>query len=108
MLRISPERRILIPLAGMIGGIALVLAGYGGRDLPLAGVLAAALGWLGRVTPMRLAGLRLYQSGPIAVITQMLGGGMPISALRAFIMGGLLIAGLLRDRLALTMRNVAL
>ncbi|MGB2069617.1 MAG: hypothetical protein ACPHY9_08675 [Candidatus Puniceispirillaceae bacterium] len=33
MLMISPERRILILLAGMIAGIALVLAGYGSRDL---------------------------------------------------------------------------
>ena len=36
MLTISPERRILILLAGMIGGIALVLAGYG----------AGICGWL--------------------------------------------------------------
>jgi hypothetical protein len=69
MLTISPERRILILLAGMIGGIALVLAGYGGRDLRLVGVLAAALVWLGSVIRMRRAGLRLDQSGPIAVIT---------------------------------------
>ena len=56
---ISPERWILILLAGMIGGIMLVLAGYGGRDLPLADVLAAALVWLGSVTLMWRAGLRL-------------------------------------------------
>ena len=42
MLMISPERRILILLAGMIAGIALVLAGYGSRDLRLAGVMATA------------------------------------------------------------------
>ncbi len=75
MLAISLERRILILFAGMIGGIALDLAGYGGRDLPLAGVLAVALGWLGSVIRMRRAGLRLDQSWLIAVITQMLGGG---------------------------------
>lgn len=43
MLMISPERRILILLVGMIAGIALALAGYGSRDLRLAGVMAAAL-----------------------------------------------------------------
>lgn len=57
---------------------------------------------------MRRAGLWLDQSGPIAVIMQMLSARMPISALRAFIMAGLLIAALLLDRLALTVRNVAL
>ena len=85
MLTISPERRILILLAGMIGGIALVLAGYGGRDLRLAGVLAAALVWLGSVIRMRRAGLRLDQSGPIAVITQMLGAGVMIGGLAAWV-----------------------
>jgi predicted membrane metal-binding protein len=84
MLTISPERRILILLAGMIGGIALVLAGYGGRDLRLAGVLAAALVWLGSVIRMRRAGLRLDQSGPIAVITQMLSAGVMIGGLAAW------------------------
>ena len=85
MLTISPERRILILLAGMIGGIALVLAGYGGRDLRLAGVLAAALICLGSVIRMRRAGLRLDQSGPIAVITQMLGAGVMIGGLAAWV-----------------------
>jgi hypothetical protein len=42
MLMISPERRILIRLAGMIAGIALVLAGYGSWDLRPVGVTAAA------------------------------------------------------------------
>ena len=59
MLTISPERRILILLAGIIGGIALVLAGYGGRDLWLAGVLEDALVWLGIVILIRHAGMRL-------------------------------------------------
>ena len=85
MLTISPERRILILLAGMIGGIALVLAGYGGRDLRLAGVLAAALICLGSVIRMRRAGLRLDQSGPIAVITQMLSAGVMIGGLAAWV-----------------------
>ncbi len=57
MLTILPERRILILLAGMIGGIALVRGGYGGRDLRLAGVLEAAPVWLGIVIRMRRAGL---------------------------------------------------
>jgi hypothetical protein len=85
MLTISPEPRILILLAGMIGGIALVLAGYGGRDLRLVGVLAAALVWLGSVIRMRRAGLRLDQSGPIAVITQMLSAGVMIGGLAAWV-----------------------
>ena len=85
MLTISPERRILILLAEMIGGIALVLAGYGGRDLRLAGVVAAALVWLGSVIRMRRAGLRLDQSGPIAVITQMLSAGVMIGGLAAWV-----------------------
>lgn len=45
MLMISPERQILILLAGMIAGIALVLVGYGSQDLRLYGVMAAALTW---------------------------------------------------------------
>ena len=48
MLMISPGR-VLILLAGMVAGIALVLAGYGSRDLRLAGVMAAAL-WLASVS----------------------------------------------------------
>ena len=85
MLTISPERWILILLAEMIGRIALVLAGYRGRDLLLAGVLAAALVWLGSVIRMRSAGLRLDQSGPIAVIAQMLGAGVMIGGLVAWV-----------------------
>ena len=85
MLTILPERQILILLAEMIGRIALVLAGYGGQDLWLAGVLAAALVWLGSVTRMRRAGLRLDQSGPNAVITQMLGAGVMIGGLATWV-----------------------
>ena len=76
MLMISPERRILILLAGMIAGIALVLAGYGSRDLRLAGVMAAVALWLGSVIRMRRTGLRLDQAGPLPVIMQMAGAGI--------------------------------
>jgi hypothetical protein len=85
MLMISPERRILILLAGMIAGIALVLAGYGSRDLRLAGVMAAAALWLGSVIRMRRTGLRLDQAGPLAVVTQMAGAGVMLGGLAAWL-----------------------
>ena len=85
MLMISPERRILILLAGMIAGIALVLAGYGSRDLRLAGVMAAAALWLGSVIRMRRTGLRLDQARPLAVVTQMAGAGVMLGGLAAWL-----------------------
>ena len=75
----------MILLVEMIGRIALVLAGYRGRDLLLAGVLAAALVWLGSVIRTWSAGLRLDQSGPIAVIAQMLGAQVTIGGLASWV-----------------------
>jgi hypothetical protein len=43
------------------------------------------LRWLGSVIRMRRAGLRLDQSGPIAVITQMLSAGVMIGGLAAWV-----------------------
>ena len=66
----------------------------------------------GAMFPGWAAGVALHKYaavvGLFAGAGYVLISGMPISALRAFIMAGLLIAALLLDRLALTVRNVAL
>ena len=66
----------------------------------------------GAVFPVTASRLPMHKMcavlGLIAGAAYVFASGMPISAIRAFLMASLVIAALLLDRLALTVRNVAL